>query len=69
MPWDAKSFSSKHNKKLKGEAAAKAAKQATALVNKGMPEGESIAIANKTGDKAMKKKGYKIARGLYNKGK
>lgn len=55
MPWDAKSFAAKHNKKLKGEAASKAAAQATALVNKGMDEGEAIRIANKTGDKAMKK--------------
>jgi uncharacterized protein YdaT len=56
MPWDAKSFAKGHNKKLKGEAATKAAKQATALVNKGMDEGEAIAIANKTGDRVMKKK-------------
>jgi hypothetical protein len=32
----------------------KAAAQATALVKKGMDEGEAIAIANKTGDRAMK---------------
>jgi len=54
MPWDAKSFASKHNKKLKGEAAASAAKQATALVGKGMDEGEAIAIANKTGNRKMR---------------
>jgi uncharacterized protein YdaT len=54
MPWPTgKSFAGSHNKKLKGAAAAKAAHQATALVNKGLPEGEAIAIANKTGDKAM----------------
>jgi uncharacterized protein YdaT len=57
MPWDARSFAEKHNHKLKGPAAAKAADQATTLVNKGMPEGEAIAIANKTGDKAMRPKG------------
>jgi len=57
MPWPTgSSFASAHNKKLHGPAAATAAKQATTLVNKGMPEGEAIAIANKTGDKAMKKK-------------
>lgn len=55
MPWPhGKDFAEKHNKKLRGEAAQKAADQATALVNKGMDEGEAIAIANKTGDKAMK---------------
>lgn len=52
MPWrTGEAFANKHNKRLKGEAAQKAADQATALVNKGMPEGESIAIANKTGDR------------------
>lgn len=53
MPWPTgKGFAEKHNKKLKGEAAQKAADQATALVKKGMDEGEAIAIANKTGDRA-----------------
>jgi uncharacterized protein YdaT len=52
MPWPTgKGFAEKHNKKLKGQAAQKAADQATALVNKGMDEGEAIRIANKTGDK------------------
>ena len=55
VPWDAASFASKHNHKLKGAAASKAAKQATALVNKGMDEGEAISIANKTGDRAQGK--------------
>jgi len=55
MPWPSGAgFAKKHNKKLKGAAAGKAARQATALVGKGMNEGEAIAIANKTGDKAMK---------------
>lgn len=67
MPWNAKNFSSRHNKKLHGEAATKAANVATALVNKGEDEGKAIRIANSIGDKAMKKKKYKIARGLYNK--
>lgn len=56
MPWGAKDFASKHNKKLKGEAATKAAHVATAMVNKGIPEGIAIATGNKIGDKAMKKK-------------
>jgi uncharacterized protein YdaT len=59
MPWDAKSFASRHNKKLRGKAASKAASQATALVRKGMPEGEAIAIANKTGNRLMGKHGRK----------
>lgn len=53
MPWDGRQFASKHNKKLKGEAANKAAEQATAMVEKGVPEGTAIATANKTGDKMM----------------
>lgn len=55
MPWSAKTFAAKHNHKLKGEAASKAAAQATALVKKGMPEGEAIAIANKTGNRIRSK--------------
>ncbi len=55
MPWDAKSFATKHNKKLHGEAASKAAAQATAMVKSGVPEGIAIATANKTGDRVMKK--------------
>ena len=55
MPWDASSFREKHNKKLKGHAAEVAAKVATGLVNKGMPEGQAIRIANAQGDKAMSK--------------
>jgi uncharacterized protein YdaT len=57
MPWPTgRDFAKKHNKKLKGAAASKAAKQANALLKKGIPEGESIAIANKTGDKAMSRR-------------
>lgn len=48
MPWPTgKSFASKHNHSLKGKAATKAAKIATAMVNRGVPEGEAIATANK----------------------
>lgn len=54
MPWDAKSFSSKHNRKLKGAAASKAAEQASAMVRSGVNEGTAIAVANKTGDRMMK---------------
>lgn len=47
MPWTGASFREKHNKGLKGAAADKAAKQATAMVKSGVPEGEAIATANK----------------------
>lgn len=56
MPWDAKQFAEGHNKKLKGEAASKAAEQATAMVKSGVPEGIAIATANKTGDKMQRRK-------------
>ena len=51
MPWDAASFSKKHNHKLSGKAADTAARQATAMVRAGVPEGEAIATANKTGNR------------------
>lgn len=66
MPWPTgESFASKHNHKLKGAAASTAARQGTALVNKGMPEGEAIAIANKTGDRMQK--AHKLGRALTGK--
>lgn len=46
MPWTAKSFAAKHNHKLSGAPAAKAARIATGMVNAGVPEGEAIATAN-----------------------
>ena len=58
MPWTAKSFVRKHNHGLKGKAAETAAKQATAMVKAGVPEGEAIATANKTG-KRLTRKGTK----------
>lgn len=51
MPWNAKSFATKHNHKLTGNAASTAARQATAMVRAGVPEGEAIATANKTGNR------------------
>lgn len=51
MPWDAKSFKSKHNKKLPPAAAKGAARQANAMLRAGVPEGEAIAIANKHADR------------------
>ena len=58
MPWTAKSFASKHNKKLSGEAASTAAGQASAMVKKGVPEGIAIAKANKTGNRIRRKSLY-----------
>ena len=48
MPWTGEQFASRHNKKLGGAVADKAAAQATAMVKAGVPEGEAIATANKT---------------------
>ena len=56
MPWNAERFRERHNKKLRGPAAAKAAEQATAMVKAGVPEGVAIATANKTGDRLMKRR-------------
>jgi uncharacterized protein YdaT len=47
MPWTPAEFKAKHNKKLSPAAAKKAAAQANALLKRGLPEGEAIAIANK----------------------
>jgi hypothetical protein len=61
MPWKSgKAFASKHNKKLKGEAASKAKNQAEAMIKKGVPEGIAIATANKTGNRieARQKRWY-----------
>lgn len=64
MPWDAKSFASRHNQKLSGAPARKAAAQATAMVRAGVPEGEAIATANKTGNRLrMAEMGRKMGKG------
>jgi uncharacterized protein YdaT len=55
MPWNPEEFGKK-NKKLKGKALSTAAAQASAMVRKGLPEGEAIATANKTGNRLMKGK-------------
>lgn len=46
MPWDAKSFKSKHNRKLGKPAAKKAAKIANAILKRTGDEGLAIATAN-----------------------
>lgn len=52
MPWPTgRSFAAAHNKKLKGVAATKAAHVATAMVDRGIPEGEAIATGNKIGNR------------------
>jgi uncharacterized protein YdaT len=55
MPWTGPEFSSRHNHKLKGEAARKAAAQATAMVKSGVDERIAIATANKTGNKLQER--------------
>lgn len=47
MPWTAKEFASRHNKKLHGVPAAKAASMANAMIRSGTDEGIAIATANK----------------------
>lgn len=56
MPWTGKSFAEKHNHSLKGKAADKAAKMATAMVENGVDEGVAIATANKRYGKGPKGK-------------
>ena len=60
MPWkNGAEFAAKHNKKLKGAAANKAAAMASAMIARGVPEGEAIATANKHANRgfgAVKKK-------------
>lgn len=56
MPWKSgAAFASRHNKKLKGAAATTAKKQAEAMIKSGVPEGEAIATANKTGNRLMRR--------------
>ena len=53
MPWTAGEFASRHNHKLSGAPAAKAASMANAIMRSGAPEGIAIATANKHADKMM----------------
>lgn len=46
IPWTGKSFAKKHNHRLKGKAADKAARIATAMIGRGVDEGTAIATAN-----------------------
>ena len=47
MPFTGKQFAERHNHKLTGARADKAAAQANAMLKAGVPEGEAIATANK----------------------
>jgi uncharacterized protein YdaT len=47
IPWTGKSFAAKHNKKLSGARATKAASIANAIIRGGGDEGVAIATANK----------------------
>jgi len=55
MPFTGKSFKSRHNHKLSGSAASKAASMANAMMKSGVPEGEAIATANKRAGAAARK--------------
>ena len=56
MPWaSGKEFAAKHNHKLKGAAASKAASMANAMLRSGTPEGIAIATANKRAPAAARK--------------
>lgn len=62
MPWNKETIK-KHNHKLYGKAAEKAASQANAILEKTGDEGMALAVANKNAKKS-KTKGYEK---LYNK--
>jgi Uncharacterized protein conserved in bacteria (DUF2188). len=47
MPWDARTFRSRHNKKLTLAQALKASEMANAMMRSGASEGVAIATANK----------------------
>jgi uncharacterized protein YdaT len=56
MPWSARTFAARHNKKLAGTpAAASAAKQANAMIRAGVPEGTAIATASKRANRMRSK--------------
>jgi uncharacterized protein YdaT len=55
MPWSGKTFASRHNKKLSGAGAARAAEQANAILRSGASEGVAIATANKRANMLRKR--------------
>lgn len=68
MPWSSGSFRSKHNHKLRGAAAGKAASMANAMIREGVPEDTAIATANKKGDQMMRS-GANRRKALYDRKK
>jgi uncharacterized protein YdaT len=63
MPWTGKEFASKHNKKLSGERANKAARMANAILRETGDDGKAIRIVNSKfsgGGKVMSKDGEKL---------
>jgi len=58
MPWTARQYKERHDKKLSTAEAGKAAKQATAMINARVPEGEAIATANKHANKSRSARRY-----------
>lgn len=59
MPWrTGAAFASRHNKKLKGNAATKARDIAQAMIARGVPEGEAIATGNRRGNALRRKALY-----------
>ena len=65
MPWTAETFK-KHNKKLSPAAAARAAKQANAILASGADEGTAIATANKHAEKWQRGSRESRAEQMYN---
>lgn len=64
MPWDAKSFAAKHNKKLQGTPkAAKAATVANAVLAKSGDEGKAIRIGNAVANGTVKRHGLDTMKG------
>ena len=57
MPWTGPQFKATHNKSLTAKQASTAAKQASAMLRAGVPEGEAIATANKHARDKPKPKG------------
>ncbi len=55
MPWDGPSFAARHNHSLSKGEASSAARQATAMVKAGVPDGIAIATANKRINKLRKR--------------
>lgn len=55
MPWTGPEFANRHNHKLSGGNAKKAARQANAILKKTGDEGLAIAVANKNAGRSRKK--------------